>query len=142
MNRILVDTSAWFALVDEKDYHHREAVGLSKYIRKQKIETVLTDHIFAELITLIRVRMNFEKALTVGNDLYSSQTTTLTTVDEKTIDTAWGIFSKYTDKDFSFVDCISFTVMEQMGIDTAFSFDDHFRQIGKFQVLGIKSTTR
>lgn len=33
------------------------------------------------------------------------------------------------DKLWSFTDCTSFVVMKEMGIKTAFTFDDHFRQM-------------
>ena len=40
------------------------------------------------------------------------------------------IVYKYEDKDFSLVDATSFTIMERLGIDQAFSFDHHFEQFG------------
>jgi len=38
-------------------------------------------------------------------------------------------------KDFSFTDCTSFAVMRQLGITTAFAFDEHFEQFGFIRVL-------
>ena len=40
------------------------------------------------------------------------------------------ILFRYTDKDFSFADAISFAVMERLGIQLAFTFDHHFEQYG------------
>jgi len=37
---------------------------------------------------------------------------------------------RYTDKDWSFTDAISFVVMERVGIRLAFTFDDDFSQYG------------
>ena len=48
---------------------------------------------------------------------------------------AWEIFVQYEDKGFSFTDCTSFAIMERLKIDTAFVFDDHFIQYGKFIVI-------
>ena len=36
-------------------------------------------------------------------------------------------FLKYADKDFSFVDCLSFAIIEDEKIDYALSFDHHFK---------------
>ena len=47
----------------------------------------------------------------------------------------WGIFEQYEDKGFSFTDCTSFALMERLEINTAFVFDDHFVQYGKFVIL-------
>lgn len=44
------------------------------------------------------------------------------------------ILFQYTDKDFSFADAISFSVMERLAIRHAFSFDRDFAQYG-FTVL-------
>ena len=47
---------------------------------------------------------------------------------------AWEIFLKFKDKEFSYTDCTSFALMQRLQIDTAYSFDSHFK-IMKFQVL-------
>jgi len=47
---------------------------------------------------------------------------------------AWEIFKKYSDKSFSFTDCTSFAIMQQLEINQAFTFDSHFIQFG-FQTL-------
>lgn len=40
------------------------------------------------------------------------------------------ILFQYRDKDFSCVDASSFAVMKRLGLETAFTFDRHFRQYG------------
>ena len=47
---------------------------------------------------------------------------------------ARNILFRYTDKDCSFTDAISFVVMERLGIRSAFTFDQDFAQYG-FPVL-------
>jgi predicted nucleic acid-binding protein len=48
---------------------------------------------------------------------------------------AWRVFDSFADKDWSFTDCSSKVVMESLGIPTAFSFDQHFRQFGSVTVV-------
>jgi predicted nucleic acid-binding protein len=43
------------------------------------------------------------------------------------------------DRDWSLCVAISFAVLEARGVRTAFSFDRHFRQHGRFQVIGLES---
>jgi predicted nucleic acid-binding protein len=35
---------------------------------------------------------------------------------------------RYTDKDFSFTDCTSFSIMRSLKLKSAFAFDKHFEQ--------------
>jgi predicted nucleic acid-binding protein len=48
---------------------------------------------------------------------------------------AWEVFRAYRDKAWSFTDCVSFVVMERLGLRTAFAFDQHFRQFGIVTVV-------
>ena len=48
---------------------------------------------------------------------------------------AWKTFEQFDDKDWSFTDCTSKVVMEQLGIEVAFAFDHHFDQFGTIQVV-------
>jgi predicted nucleic acid-binding protein len=43
-------------------------------------------------------------------------------------DAAFTIFKRYTDKDFSFTDCTSFSIMKSLKLKSAFAFDKHFEQ--------------
>src|SRR5262245_48413636 len=49
-------------------------------------------------------------------------------VNEAIETTAKMIFVRYNDKDFSFVDCTSFALIDYHRLDHAFAFDNHFRQ--------------
>lgn len=48
---------------------------------------------------------------------------------------AWQVFHDFDDKDWSFTDCTSKVLIEQFGIETAFTFDHHFRQFGTVVVV-------
>ena len=46
---------------------------------------------------------------------------------------------QYQDKRFSLTDCVSFALMQQRSIGTAFAFDVHFRQMGFRTLTGTDS---
>jgi predicted nucleic acid-binding protein len=50
-------------------------------------------------------------------------------------DAAFTIFKQYADKDFSFTDCTSFSIMKSLNLNKAFAFDKHFEQYGNFNRL-------
>ena len=47
------------------------------------------------------------------------------------------ILARHADKDWTLCDAISFAVLDARHIARAFTFDRHFRQYGRIQVLGL-----
>ena len=74
-------------------------------------------------------------AYLVGEQLFSNRLCEVQYVTNEDIINAWSVFHKFRDKDWSFTDCVSRTVMERLKIGTAFAFDDHFRQFGSVTVV-------
>jgi len=68
-----------------------------------------------------------EMAVKVLELIESSNLIQVLWIDEKIEHRAREIFRKYYDQTFSFTDCTSFALMEREEIDTAFTFDQHFR---------------
>lgn len=129
---IFIDTSAWYAYIDKSDADHTAAVRLVKDLNQPLITS---NYIFDEILTLIKVKIGSHVAINLGRKLWNQEAATLVKVTEKDESRAWEIFVQYKDKGFSFTDCTSFAVMERLKIDTAFAFDDHFIQFGKFTVI-------
>ncbi len=59
-----------------------------------------------------------------------SRATLVVRAEERDEREARAVLYRYTDKDFSLVDAISFAVMARLGITHAFTFDKHFEQYG------------
>ena len=90
---------------------------------------VTTDHIVMETLTLIQttVTRNAQaRAVRVGEQLYSEKLARIyrTTFEEQL--EAFAYLRQHKDKDYSSVDCLSFVVMLKLGIQEAWTFDDHF----------------
>ncbi len=122
---VFVDTSAWYALLDESDADHASAV---KFKESLTHSLITTNYVADETITLTKNRLSYGVAVEIGEKLWNESIATLvrvTSLDERK---AWEIFVKHKDKGFSFTDCTSFAVMERLGIIEAFAFDEHFEQ--------------
>lgn len=130
MNGIFVDTSAWYALVDNDDSDHKAAVAFHS---ANTTPLITTNAVFSETITLIRYRIGHDAACIFGQKLKESSFVRLVAVTPADEERAWEIFTRYRDQDFSFADCTSFAVMQRMKIGTAFTFDRHF-SVMKFTV--------
>lgn len=132
MARILVDTSAVYALIDRSDRWHSTAKAALEDIKKSRSEPILTNFVVAECHALLLVRLGPSLARSwLTSNVWSVQRVSIE--DEAR---AISIIAKYTDKSFSYADATSFAVMERLAIRRAFAFDPHFRQYG-FQVVGL-----
>jgi predicted nucleic acid-binding protein len=128
--KIFVDTSAWLALHDKNDQYHNKAVAKSLEIKKQRLELITSEYIFDESTTLIRYRISHSAAVLFGDSLINSSIVSIIDITEDVRLKAWEIFKKYDDKELSFTDCTSFILMKELKLHRAFTFDEHFKQVG------------
>ena len=126
--KLLADTSALLALILRNDQNHRAAAG---YVRQNPAARfVLTELILAEVTTRLRARADAGRAVAVARDLLSSRRYEVIFVDVALLRGALDRMARLGDKRLSLCDCASFEVMEQLGLDQAFSFDLDFRDCG------------
>jgi uncharacterized protein len=126
MARVLVDTSAIYALLDRNDARHRAARAGLKRLQKSRTEPFLTNFIVAECHALLLVRLGIEVARTwLLDNVWSVER--IAAEDEQS---AREIVRKYIDKTFSFTDATSFAVMDRLKVRRALAFDRHFDQYG------------
>jgi predicted nucleic acid-binding protein len=133
MARILIDTSAIYALLDQDDACHEVAKRHLQSLKQARVEPLLTNFIIAECHALLLSRLNAQIARKwLLESIWSIERVTLQ--DEEK---AKEIIRRYSDKTFSYTDATSFVVMERLKIRRALAFDHHFEQYG-FQLLGFE----
>ena len=128
--KVFVDTSAWLALNDRNDQYYKKAVVKISEIKKNKIELITSEYILDESITIIRYRVSHQAAVIFGESMLNSSIARIEGATEEYRLKAWEMFKRYEDKELSFTDCISFVLMKQFRLHKAFTFDEHFRQMG------------
>jgi predicted nucleic acid-binding protein len=127
---IFIDTSALIAMRVEDDINHKKAQHFLSVIREKRLRLHTTNFILDEVYTYfckshaIAIEM---AELIMDNPLILLHRVTVE--DEKR---AIEILEAFKDKDFSYTDATSFAVMERLEINTAFAFDEHFTQYGRF----------
>lgn len=132
---IFLDTSAFLALVNEKDENHAEAIQFLDEIKTGKIrikKIITSDYIIDETLTRIRYSVGHKEAVEWGTDIFTSRVIEKIDIGSEIFRSAWKMFCTYNDKKFSFTDCTSFALMTKRGIDKVFSFDVDFERIGFF----------
>ena len=93
---------------------------------------VTTNHVMAEAVTLLLrkghkdSKVRHSLATRVGEQLFAGTFGRGHRATEGEEHAALAYLAKHDDQDYSFVDCLSFVVMEKLGIDVAWSVDRHF----------------
>jgi len=119
-----VDSGFLFASVSSKDEHHARVVEVFQTFQNVKLRDhlVTTNHVVAETITLTR-KIGHEQATRLCDRSYGEKLASIhwTTPDEERA--ALDYFKRHKDQAYSLVDCISFVVMEKLGIREALAVD-------------------
>jgi predicted nucleic acid-binding protein len=131
---VLWDSSAILALLDADDADHARAVIVAGQIASEERPSFITNYIEAETHALLLRKLGRAIArqwlLTGGLPVVRAWPAEEQSAKE--------ILARHTDKDWTLCDAISFAVLDARHIATAFTFDTHFRQYGRIQVLGLK----
>lgn len=131
MERLFVDTSAWFAYANRKDPEHAVVRDFFSGFRGRLITS---NFVFDETISLCLYRLGHKAAQRVGSVLQAMETVDLIRVTPEDEQAAWALCCKRSDQRYSFTDCTSFELMRRLRIAGALALDDDFRAEG-FQVV-------
>jgi predicted nucleic acid-binding protein len=131
---IFIDTGYILALINTSDEHHERASAIASEIVGR---FVITEAVLTEVgNTLSRLRWRSASVATI-EDLRSDPDIEVVSVSPELFDRAVKLYSSRMDNEWGVTDCISFIVMQDMGIIDALTTDDHFRQAG-FRALLIE----
>ena len=128
-----VDTSFLIASENEEDEHYINAQEIMEEIKTHPtwIRLVFTDYIFDEYMSYLKVKNTPAATISkIGNGLLSSQVLQMYFISPNQFQAAWGKIQKFADKNWSFTDCTSFVIMEELELQFHLSYDDHFNQAG------------
>jgi predicted nucleic acid-binding protein len=125
VTKLFVDTSAFYAIADGGDRHHRGALSaLQESIGTGGVMT--SDHVVVESWLLICSRLGRTAAMRFW-DALSIDVFTIVGVTAQDLRRGREIAQEWSDQAFSIVDCTSFALIERFDIRRAFAFDKHFR---------------
>jgi predicted nucleic acid-binding protein len=130
---VLWDSSAILALLDADDADHVRAVAVARRIASERRPSFITNYIEAEAHALLVRKLG----RTIAREwLLTGGLPVIRALPEEE-QRAKELLARYADKDWTLFDAISFAVLEARRIRRAFTFDHHFQQYGRVQVLGL-----
>ena len=124
----LVDTSAFYALLDGDDACHTRAVERWEKEPPGEGSLVTTNYIVLETMTLLKARLGMDAARTFHDAILP--VLRLEWIDEGVHARSVSAFLAADRKGPSLVDFSSFEIMRRLGIRSAFTFDRHYRRYG------------
>lgn len=130
---VLWDSSAILALLDADDADHTRAVSVAREIATQRRPSFITNYIEAEAHALLLRKLG--RGMARQWLLTASLPIVRVLSEEEHL--AREILTRHADKDWTLCDAVSFAVMDSRRVARAFTFDHHFRQYGRIQVLGL-----
>lgn len=131
---IFLDTGFLFALSSEHDANHQRVRAVIEQYRGQRLSDIVvtTNHVVAETITLVRAKghrdpnLAHDLAVKVGRKLFAGLLARIYDATAEEERAAFEYFAQHRDKEYSFVDCLSFVVMDKLEIREALAVDSDF----------------
>ena len=129
---IFVDTGAWFAHYVPVDRRHS---WVQAWFRQNHEPLVTTDYCIDETLTLFLARGLVSRAIEVGRMFFQTDKVQIHYLEQNQIHRAWILFQQRAAAGWSFTDCTSKVVIDDLGIKSAVALDDHFRQFGGVTIV-------
>lgn len=129
---IFVDSGGWFSLVVISDPDHSR---VSDFIDDATDSLLTTDYVVDETLTLLRARGEVHRAIELGHQFFEGHLAVVHRITDAELQKAWHLIRDFSDKGWSFTDCTSKAVIDELGIQTAIALDRHFLQFGTVTVL-------
>jgi predicted nucleic acid-binding protein len=125
---IFVDTGFFVALLSERDPDHARSLAVYETFAGRRLADLLitTNHVIFETITVTRSRAGHALAVEAGEMLYSEKMARIHSATLEEEKAAFAYLAEHADQGYSAVDCLSFVVMERLGIREALAIDRHF----------------
>lgn len=132
MKSVFADSYFYLALLNPRDGGHVHAREEAKAFHGR----IVTSHwVLAEVADAMCRAADRNRFVQFFNAITGSSTLTIVAADASHLPRGMELYAKRPDKDGSLTDCISFVIMNELGLTEAFTADAHFAQAGFTQLL-------
>lgn len=132
MERLFVDTGAWYAFVNRRDPDHLRVVEALEAFAGRLLTT---NFVFDETVTLCLKRLGHGVAERVGRTLLDPRIVDAVRISAEDERAAWELFLGRPDKSYSFTDCTSFALLRRLRLERVAALDEDFQREGFVSVV-------
>ena len=129
---VFVDTGAWFDKFVLDDPNHAR---VQTWFDKTQEALITTDYCIDKTLTLPVARKRLARAFVAGRALFNPNVTRIHFITKDEVERSWILFQQRAAIGWSFTDCTSKIVTDDLGIRTAAALDEHFLQFGNVTVV-------
>jgi len=131
---ILIDSNIIIGYCNKEDYFHEQAKQILKEIDEGKYgEQIISNFIFSEIVTVLKLRVSNESAITAGTHILNSNVK-IKNIDDDAFQEAWNLFKNQKHK-LGFTDCSNIALMQEQGIKYIATFDKEFKEVKGIKVI-------
>lgn len=131
---VLVDSSAWIALINKDDNYHKAVADLMRHLLDGKHRLITTDMVIVETINAMSKIQHRNAVIGMIERIEKSPGISVVKITDDIYEAAWSMYKRRKDKEWGITDCASFEVMKLYKVRRAFTLDHHFEQAG-FNVM-------
>lgn len=126
-DRVLVDTSAFYALISSSDEFHQRAGAIYTDLVDRQVDLYTTSYVLVEFMALIHRRLGFSVLDNFVNTV--RDVVTVLWVDSLNHWEAWDLLKARQGRGLSFVDCTTLVLARSLNAKL-FAFDEDFIREG------------
>lgn len=133
--RLFVDADVFVSLSNKEDRNFKKALKLSKLVKDWKTEVLTSSFAIGEAITVISQKVSLDKAVAFGINAYKGE---LIILDASRLQQLQALkrFSQQRSKNVRFTDFVNMVLMDELKVETIFSFDRHYKKEG-YKLLSV-----
>ncbi len=125
---VFADTSAFYALLDADDENSGPSAATWRELITSDDRIVTTNYVLVETFALLQSRIGIRAVREFQEDVVPVLHVEFVTPEVHRLGIAALLAASR--RNLSLVDCVSFEVMRESGIKSAFAFDSRFREYG------------
>ena len=129
-SEVFLDTAFAIALSVATDEHHKRAEELADQLEAAATHLVTTRAVLLEIGNALSKQRYRPAAVELLTAMEQDGQVEIVPLSEELYERAFELFCHRLDKEWGFVDCVSFIVMQERGLTAALTTDEHFEQAG------------